>query len=480
MKKHLIPLLIFTFSISSFAQIHLPSFISDNMVLQQNFEAPIWGWADPGTHISISPSWDNTNYQTSADYNGNWFVKIATPSAGGPYSIIINKDTLVNVMIGEVWVCSGQSNMQWALNQSENADEEVQNANYPEIRLFYAARDNARSPNKDVYGQWDECKPKVASTFSAVAYYFGRELFKKLHVPIGLLHFSWGGSTVQAWTNPEVLKTTPEGKYYLEKFKEKIKNTPPGELPRNYRDPGANFYGLIKPLIPYGIRGVIWYQGENNVFEHQLYRNSFETMIKDWRDEWGEGDFPFYFVQLAPYNYSQKLVGAALRDAQRKSLDIPNTGMVVTLDIGNPDNIHPKDKMDVGKRLSLWALAKTYDEKNIVYSGPIYKSMKIVRQTPNGEISKIRITFDHIGSGLYCRGEKLTCFTIAGSDSIFYPANAVIDNNTILVSSDEVKNPVAVRFAFENTDEPNLFNKEGLPASTFRTDDWKIITPPKQ
>ncbi len=466
-------LMIFTFGISTFAQIHLPSFISDNMVLQQEYDAPLWGWADPGTHISISPSWGNTNYQTSADYNGDWFVKITTPSAGGPYSIIINKDTLKNVMIGEVWVCSGQSNMQWALNQSEDADEEVNNANYPDIRLFYAARDNARSPNKDVYGQWDECTPKVASTFSAVAYYFGRELYKELHVPIGLLHFSWGGSTVQAWTNPEVLKTTPEGRYYLEKFKEKIKNTPPGELPRNYRDPGANFYGLIKPLIPYGIRGVIWYQGENNVFEHQMYRNSFETMVKDWRDEWGEGDFPFYFVQLAPYNYSQNLVGAALRDAQRKSLDIPNTGMVVTLDIGNPDNIHPKDKKDVGKRLSLWALAKTYGKENIVYSGPIYKSMKI-------EDNKIRISFDHIGSGLYCKGDKLTCFTIAGSDKIFHPAKAVIDNNTILVSSDEVKNPITVRFAFGNNDEPNLFNKEGLPASTFRTDDWEIIISPKQ
>lgn len=458
---------------ANYAQIKMPSFISDNMVLQQKFEAPIWGWAEPGTQITITPSWTNTIYQSSADYNGDWFVRIATPSAGGPYSIIINKDTLTNVMIGEVWLCSGQSNMQWALKQSENADEEVQKADYPGIRLFYAARDHARLPNKDVYGQWDECTPKSASTFSAIAYYFGRELYKELNVPVGLLNFSWGGTTVQAWTNPEVLQTTPEGKFYLERFKEKVENTPPGELPRNYRDPGANYYGLIAPLIPYSIRGVIWYQGENNVFEHQLYRNSFETMIKNWRDEWNEGDFPFYFVQLAPYNYSQKLVGAALRDAQRKSLDIPNTGMAVTLDIGNPDNIHPANKKDVGKRLSLWALAKTYGKENIVYSGPIYKSMKV-------EGNKIRISFDNIGSGLYCKGDTLTCFTIAGSDKVFHPANSIIDNNTILVSSDKVTNPVAVRFAFENADEPNLFNKEGLPASTFRTDDWEIITLPKQ
>lgn len=460
-------------SITNYAQIKMPSFISDNMVLQQKFEAPIWGWADPGTHISITPSWGNTNYQTLADYNGDWLVKIKTPIAGGPYLIIINKDTLTNVMIGEVWLCSGQSNMQRAMYKTDNAEEEIHKANYPDIRLFYAARDNARSSNKDVYGQWDECTPKVDSTFSAVAYYFGRALYKELHVPIGLLHFSWGGSTVQAWTNPEVLKTTPEGRFFLERFKEKIKNTPPGELPRNYRDPGANYYGLIAPLIPYGIRGVIWYQGENNVFEHQLYRNAFETMIKDWRNEWGEGDFPFYYVQLAPYNYSEKLVGAALRDAQRKAMDVKNTGMVVTLDIGNPDDVHPKDKKDVGERLSLWALAKTYGKKNIVYSGPIYKSMKI-------EGNKIRISFNYIGSGLYCKGDSLTCFTIAGSDSVFHPANAVIDNNTILVSSDEVKNPIAVRFAFKNADEPNLFNKEDLPASTFRTDNWDIITPPKK
>ena len=219
----IIILLIYTFGSYTFAQIHLPSFISDNMVLQQKFEAPIWGWAKPGTHISVTPSWDNFNYQTLTDYNGDWFIKIKTPSAGGPYSLIINKDTLNNVMIGEVWVCSGQSNMQRAMYKTDNADEEIQNANYPDIRLFYAARDNARSPNKDVYGQWDECTPKVDSTFSAVAYYFGRELYKKLQVPIGLLHFSWGGSTVQAWTNPEVLKTTPEGKFYLERFKRKNK-----------------------------------------------------------------------------------------------------------------------------------------------------------------------------------------------------------------------------------------------------------------
>lgn len=470
LKKVLIILVLVSTSLT--AQVKLPSFISNNMVLQQQFEAPIWGWAKPETKISINTSWDNSNYFTSADYNGEWSLRLKTPTAGGPYKITINDDTLRNVMIGEVWVCSGQSNMQWALEQTENSEEEILQANYPNIRMFYAARDHARFPNKDLYGQWDECTPEVAKTFSALAYYFGKELTKELNVPIGLLHVSWGGSTVQAWTNPDVLRETPEGEFYLEKFEEKIKDTPPGELPRNYRDAGANYYGMIHPLIPYGIRGALWYQGENNVFEHQLYRNMKEIMIKNWRDEWGQGEFPFYFVQLAPYKYSRDLVGAALRDAQRKSLEINNTGMVVTLDIADPTDIHPKNKNDVGKRLVLLALSKTYGKENIVYSGPLYKSMNI-------DGSNIRINFDHIGSGLLCKGDKLTHFTMAGEDKVFYSADATIENNTILVSSSQVKNPLAVRFAFGNTDQPNLFNIEGLPASTFRTDEWEIITEKK-
>lgn len=460
-------------NISVLAQVVTPTFISNNMVLQQKFDAALWGWGEPHYPIKITTSWDNIVYQTFTDYNGDWFITVKTPSAGGPYEITINTDTLSNVMIGEVWLCSGQSNMQWALEQSEDPEIEIPKANFPNIRMFYAARDNARSSNKDVYGQWAECTPEVAKTFSAVAYYFGKELHQQLNVPIGLLHFSWGGSPAQAWTNPEALKKTPEGQYYLEKFEEKIKNTPPGKLPRNYRDPGANYYGMIKPLIPYGIRGAIWYQGENNVFEHEMYRNIFETMITNWREEWRQGDFPFYFAQLAPYNYSKPLIGAALRDAQRESMSIKNTGMVVTLDIGNPEDIHPKNKVDVGKRLSLWALAKTYGKNGLVYSGPIYKSMKI-------EGNKIRIMFDHYGRGLEFKGEKLTHFTISGKDKIFHPANAVIDGNTILVSSEVVKDPVSVRFAFANADVPNLFNKDGLPASTFRTDKWKIITEDKE
>lgn len=463
--------LTFFLSYIIFAQgkIKTPSFISDNMVLQQNFSAPIWGWAEKDSKIIIIPSWGKKNYQTTADQNGDWSIKIKTPSAGGPYSIIINNDTLKNILIGEVWICSGQSNMQWSLEQSENSKAEIPKADFPNIRMFYAARDNARQPNKDVYGSWKECTPEVAKTFSAVAYYFGKELFKELNVPIGLLHFSWGGSPAQAWTNPEVLAKTKEGKYYLDLFNEKIKNTPPGELPRNYRDPGANYYGMIKPLIPFAIKGAIWYQGENNVFEHEMYRNLFETMITNWRNDWGQGDFPFYFVQLAPFNYSKPVVGAALRDAQRESLEIKNTGMAVTLDIGNPDDIHPKNKLDVGKRLALWALAKTYNKNNIVFSGPIYKSMKVKE-------NKIILQFDYIGSGLLCKGEKLTNFTIAGEDKVFHKADAVIEGNEILVSSNNVKTPAAVRYAFENTDQPNLFNKENLPASTFRTDNWEIIT----
>ena len=298
--------------------------------------------------------------------------------------------------------------------------------------MFYVARDNADSPSEDVYGKWVECNPENVKTFSAVAYYFGKELYKNLNIPIGLIHVSWGGSSAQAWINNDVLKTTPEGKYYIEKYKEKIINTPPGINPRNHQSPSGLYNGMLSPLIPYGMRGAIWYQGESNTGEHYMYKNLMNTLIANWRNEWGQGEFPFYFVQLAPFNYNQEIIGAALRDEQRRSLEIPNTGMAVTSDIGNPEDIHPLNKEDVGKRLSLWALAKTYGIDNIVYSGPLYREMKI-------ESDKIRLFFDHIGGGLLCKGERLTHFYIAGENKEFYPADADIDNNTILVSSKNVK-----------------------------------------
>ncbi len=478
--SHLINRKIFLFTIfflflflqisNIYANIKLPSIFADNMVLQQNFEAPVWGWAEPGTEVVVSGNWSRMPARsTIADKNGNWMVKLKTIDAGGPYQLSINDIIIQNVMIGEVWICSGQSNMQWALSNTENAEQELMKSDLPSIRLFYVARDHADEPSKDCFGKWEICTEETAKTFSAVAYYFGKEILNALDVPVGLIHVSWGGSTAQAWTNYNILQSTPEGQFYIEKYNEKIKNSAPGIVPRNHQSPAGLYNGMLKPLIPFGIRGAIWYQGESNTNEHSMYKNLMKTMIMSWRNEWSQDDFPFYFVQIAPFNYQKEFIGAALRDEQRRSLEISNTGMAVTMDIGNPDDIHPLNKKDVGKRLSLWALAKTYGIEDLVYSGPLYKSMQ-------KEGKKIRVTFDHVDNGLICKGEELSDFTIAGEDRKFHQAEAIIDKNTILVSSKEVKNPLAVRFAFNNGDEPNLFNKEGLPVSTFRTDDWTIIT----
>ncbi|RQW05365.1 hypothetical protein EH223_05145, partial [candidate division KSB1 bacterium] len=264
-------------------------------------------------------------------------------------------------------------------------------------------------------------------------------------------------------------QSDPELAIYLKRFEDKIAVAEPGILPLNQGSPSSLYNAMIAPLIPFGIRGAIWYQGESNTREAKLYEKLFPAMIENWRQDWRQGDFPFYFVQIAPYNYDIPVVCALLRDAQRKSLSVPNTGMAVTLDIGDPNDIHPRNKQEVGKRLAAWALAKDYGKQDIVYSGPLYKSMKI-------EKNKIRLLFDHVGKGLMSKGDELTHFEIAGADRQFFPARAKIDGETILVSSQEVKKPVAVRFAFQNTDEPNFFNKEGLPASSFRTDDWEIVT----
>jgi len=453
-----------------FAQITLPSIFNDNMVLQQNFEAPVWGWAEPGTELTISGSWSRMPSKTIiADEDGQWMVKLKTTNAGGPFQLYINDIIIKNVMLGEVWICSGQSNMQMALDACEDSETEIIKADYPDIRFFYVARDHADEPSSDCYGKWVACNPESTKSFSAVAYYFGKDIYENLNVPIGLIHTSWGGSSAQAWVNYNVLQSTPEGQYYIQKYEEKSDEAAPGIIPRDQQSPSGLYNAMLHPLIPFGIKGAIWYQGEANTNEHSMYKNLMTTMVSNWRHEWSEGEFPFYFVQLAPFKYSQEIIGAALRDAQRKSLEIPNTGMAITMDIGNPDDIHPVKKKEVGQRLALWALSKTYGKEILVYSGPIYKSMQ-----KDGK--KIILTFDHIGSGLECTGKELICFTIAGDDKIFHPAKARIENNTVVVFSKSVKDPIAVRFAFNNGDEPNFFNKEGLSASTFRTDDWEIIT----
>jgi sialate O-acetylesterase len=445
------------------------------MVLQQQSEAPIWGKAKALSTIYIDCSWDDNKYITTADENGKWKIRVKTPKAGGPYTIKVNDQTIQNILIGEVWICSGQSNMQWSLNNTDNGEEEIKNANSSKIRLFYAARQLGDKPQDDCYGNWKECTPESAKSFSAVAYYYGKKLNKELNVPIGLIHTSWGGSTAQAWVKEEVLREDSEYDCYFETQKRKELEAVPGVVPITQHSPYRLYNAMIHPFIPYAMKGVIWYQGESNQSfcpnDPIRYEKLFPTLIESWRDEWQQGDFPFYYVQIAPFDWGITRVCAMVRDAQRKSLKVKNTGMAVTMDIGNPKDIHPRNKKDVGNRLALWALAKTYGQSDIVYSGPLYKSIKI-------EGKKARVSFDYVESGLMAKGGDLTHFEIAGENKVFYPATAVIDDGTVVVKSDKVKKPVAVRYAFYNTDEPNLFNKEGLPASSFRTDNWKIETKP--
>jgi sialate O-acetylesterase len=477
MKKTTLSLTVFLIlfgAVSAFSQVVLPSFISDNMVLQQQTEAPLWGKAKSGEAITLSCSWDNVKYETTTNSVGKWSIKVKTPKAGGPYTITVNDKKIENILIGEVWICSGQSNMQCTLRNTDDGFRESASASYPNIRLFYAARQFGDKPQDDCYGKWEECTPNTSLSFSAVAYYFGKELNGELgDTPIGLIHTSWGGSAAQAWVKEEILRADTDYDCYFELEKQKADKAAPGEVPINVHSPYRMYNAMIHPFIPYAIKGAIWYQGESNQSlcpdDPKRYEKLFPTLIKNWRDDWQQGPFPFYYVQIAPFDWGIPRVCALVRDAQRKSLSVKNTGMAVTMDIGNPYDIHPRNKKDVGHRLALWALAKDYGKEDLVYSGPLYKTMEVKGK-------KAIISFNYTGSGLMTKEGALTHFEIAGDDKVFHKAKALIEGETVVVTSDEVKNPAAVRYAFYNTDEPNLFNKEGLPASSFRTDDWKIIT----
>ena len=457
-----------------FADVKVPSVISDNMVLQQKRKIKLWGWADPGEKIKVKASWQILfGKSTKADKDGKWKTAIKTPKAGGPYTITIqgdNKITLNNILVGEVWICSGQSNMEMGMTQINNTSEEIAQADYPNIRLFNVTNAISAEPLEDVTGSWLLCTPEAVTNhgeyggFSAAAYYFGRRLHKELNVPIGLLNNDWGGTPAEAWTSGRMLLTMPDFAEQVRQIsnKDALEKTQPAVI--DAHTPTSLYNAMIHPLTPFAIKGAIWYQGESNAGAPTQYQMLFPAMIKSWRDVWGLGDFPFYYVQIAPFNYGE-INSAYLREAQFMTLSTPNVGMAVTMDISNIHDIHPKNKKEVGERLALWALAKDYDQKDLVYSGPVYRSMEI-------EGNKIRLSFDHIGSGLMAKGGALTHFKIAGVDKNFVDAAATIDGDTIVVSSVKIANPTAVRFAFSNNDEPNLYNKEGLPASSFRTDKW--------
>jgi len=446
------------------AEVKLPKILGDNMVLQQQTEVRIWGWADPEEEVTVQ--FQDQKASTKADAQGRWLVKLRTPEAGGPYELAVagknNRLTLRNVLVGEVWVGSGQSNMQWPVSRSDNAQEEIAAAKYPKIRLFSVAHKISDKPLDDCEGAWVECSPETVGGFSAVAYFFGRHLHKELGVPVGLINSSWGGTICEAWTSREALQADEDFKPILDRGKQ--------FNPKNPNQPSVLFNAMIHPILPFVIRGALWYQGESNVGRAAQYKKLFPTMIQDWRKAWQVGDFPFYYVQLAPFRYgkAQPECLAELWEAQLQTLRLPNTGMAVITDIGNIKDIHPTNKQEVGRRLALWALAKIHG-KQVVYSGPLYDGYTV-------EGNKIRIKFQHADDGLVCKGDRLTHFTIAGEDKKFVPAEAVIDGSTVVVSSPQVDKPVAVRFGWEDTAEPNLFNKAGLPASPFRTDTFPMVT----
>ena len=648
----------------------LPSIIGPSMVLQRNTNINLWGKTAPGGKVDIITSW-GIKKSVNADKSGKWLASLKTGQAGGPYEVAFQtKDTNVvieDVLIGEVWLCSGQSNMEmpvagWPPNDTiNNSTREIASADYPMIRLFTVPKDISTQPLDNCEGSWKVCSPETVADFSATAYFFGKKIYNKLDVPVGLIFSSWGGTSAEAWTTKKYLQDFPHYKnevdsfsYYKTEFdtlmkwmanlksllieninkdfyeslyfsddslfsadyddsnwpvmpvpalwessvlpdfdgavilrktftvpvsyantecilnlgpiddmdvtyvngKEIGRTMKPGfwSMKRNYVLPagtlkegknvvavrviditgGGGIYSknditltcpkaksiilsgdwkympvaeiigdkiyfydevnnylsrpkvqltvgpntpttlynaMINPLVPYTLKGVIWYQGENNVGRGFEYRSLFPDLITSWREVWGEGDFPFYYVQIAPYQYDEKVPSPAaeLREAQLMTMSLPNTGMVVTTDIGNPVNIHPSNKQEVGRRLALWALANDYGFDSLSYSGPLYDSITVDK-------GKIIVHFTHTDGGLVSDGKPLTYFEVAGADQQYYPAKAIIAGNTVEVSSEKVPKPVAVRFGWTATAEPNLFNGAGLPASPFRSDNWKRLS----
>jgi len=440
---------------------------SDNAVLQQGISVPVWGTADKGERVTVT---FQDQRLTATAKNGRWMVRLKPMKSGGPFTMTIsgsNTIELKNVMVGEVWIASGQSNMQWPLSKTSDSEAAIKSAADPMLRLFTVAHVPAAQPVTEIDGAWRECTPESVADFSAVAYYFARELRKALGVPVGIIHTSWGGTRVEAWTSLRTLQSDPD-------FTESIADIKDyGKSPNH---PAVLYNGMIAPLIPYAIRGAIWYQGESNAGQAYRYEKRLTNMITNWRKDWGQGDFAFLMVQLAPYGKVVQEPGesawAELREAQlMTTLHCPNTGMAVTMDVGDPDDIHPKNKRPVGERLALAARAMVYGD-DVSYKGPRYASMAVYG-------SRAILTFTDTGGGLEAKGGELTGFAIAGEDRKFHNAKATIVGDRVIVSSPQVAKPVAVRYGWADAPTANLFGKDGLPASPFRTDNWPMLTAAK-
>ncbi len=506
----------------AYADVKLHGLFTDHMVLQQKTTVPVWGKADPDEKVTVTIQGKSATATAGAD--GKWMAKLSNLEPGGPFEMVVegkNKVKLDDVLVGEVWIASGQSNMQMAVNSSKDAKEIIASAANPQLRIFQHKLVTSGKPLEEpqtekAWSQWRVAAPETVPGFSAVGYHFGLELQKARKVPVGIIHTSWGGTPAEAWTSIEFLEKTPELVHYVEGIKKQVANyetnkeqmlkayqeqvekykvaaakakeentkAPPSPRKPQHPDqlpnsPARLYNAMISPLVPFAIKGAIWYQGESNAGRAYEYRTLFPTMIQSWRAAWNS-EFPFLFVQLAPFmnisDQPQESNWAELREAQLlTSLKLAGTAQAVITDTTNPDtdqkDIHPKNKAPVGQRLAIAALQKVYGE-NVVGSGPVYDKSKV-------EGDKVILNFTSLGSGLLCKGDKLTGFTIAGADKKFYNAEARIEGDTVVVTSPGVKEPVAVRFGWSNYPVVNLFNKEGVPASPFRTDEWPGTTWPK-
>ncbi|MFN8240750.1 MAG: sialate O-acetylesterase [Bacteroidales bacterium] len=449
-------------------EIKLPSIFGDNMVLQQQTNVAIWGKATPGANVTVKTSWNGSSVSSRAGADGAWKLKVATPVAGGPYTVSIGDGktvTLKNVMIGEVWVCSGQSNMEMPMKGYRNqpvtgANELIALSSNNQIRLITIPKKTSLTPVDNFEGNWKLCEPENVVEFSATAYFFGLMLNKALKVPVGLICTSWGGTRIEPWISEAGFSSFDWVK--LPDKTQKQENL-------NQQTPTVLYNAMINPILGYGIRGAIWYQGESNRNEAKQYEKLLPGLVSNWRSLWGIGEFPFYYVQIAPFDYGNTgLSSAFLREAQLKaSTALPGMGMACVMETGEKDNIHPANKKAAGERLALQALVKTYGKKGIACEGPLLKEMKI-------EGNQVKLTFDNAPNGIMSLGKELYCFEVSGSNKRFYPAKAFVTNAGITLVCPSVNEPVAVRYAFKDFIIGDLFNIEGIPASSFRTDDWDV------
>lgn len=470
MKRIIFILIISTAFFSLKSEIKIASVLGSNMVLQRNTDVTIWGNAAPNEKLTITTSWNKAKVTTLADNSGKWEVKVKTTEAGGPYNILVKtaneKVLLENILLGEVWVCSGQSNMEmpvegYPYQPVTGSNEALMHAQNSNIRLFTVKKAPSTVPLDTCIGSWREANAESVRKFSAVGYFYAKILQQQLGVPVGMICSSYGGSRIEAWMSEKALA----------KFPVPLKSS--SLAPTEQNRPSRLFNGMINPILNYTFKGVIWYQGESNRVNHPYYADLLTTMVSDWRAGFKNGDFPFYYVQIAPFSYGNRneLSSAFLREQQLKALStIPNAGMVTTLDIGTEQWNHPPEKQKVAERLSYWAMAETYGMKGLSYKSPVFKSFKV-------KDSIVTLSFDHAELGITAFNKSVDCFEIAGADSVFYPAKMAQLNNelrSVQISSSKVKTPVAIRYGFCNfpKTEGYLYGLSGLPVSSFRSDNW--------